>query len=87
MSYFITPNIGKPGVSHFLVTRGLWLMLLDVTVLIVLWQFSYNLVFLQVIWVIGCSMVILPGLNWMPLGVIAVFAIALIASHNALDGW
>ena len=87
-AYLLLKKTGdKPGLSRFLITRGLWLMLLDVTVLTVLWQFSYRFVFLQVIWVIGCSMVILAGLVWLPRWAIGAFAVVLIVGHNALDGW
>lgn len=75
-AYLLLKKTGdKASMSRFLVTRGLWLMLLDVTVLTLLWQFGYNFVFLQVIWVIGCSMVILAGLVWLPRWAIALFAL------------
>src|SRR5437762_8221336 len=59
---------GKPktDLSRFLVTRGLWLIVLELTVLrvIIFYNFDYNLLgaFLQVIWAIGCSMIVLAGL-------------------------
>lgn len=87
-AYLLLKKTGdKPNLSRFLITRGLWLMLLDVTVLMVLWQFGYQFVFLQVIWVIGCSMVILAGLIWLPRWAIIAVALVLTAGHNALDGW
>jgi len=87
-AYLLHKKTGdRVGLSRFLFTRGLWLMFLDVTVLTLGWQFGYNFVFLQVIWVIGCSMVILAGLVWLPRWAIAGFALLLILGHNALDGW
>jgi len=87
-AYLLLKKTGdKPTLSRFLITRGLWLMLLDVTVLTLCWQLGYTFVFLQVIWVIGCSMVILAGLIWMPRWAIATFAVVLIVGHNLLDGW
>ncbi len=87
-AYLLYKKTGdRVGLSRFLFTRGLWLMFLDVTVLTLSWEFGYNFVFLQVIWVIGCSMVILAGLVWLPRWAIASFAMLLILGHNALDGW
>ena len=41
--------------------------------------------FLQVIWVIGVSMIVLAALIHLPLKVTAGFGIAMIALHNLLD--
>jgi uncharacterized membrane protein len=79
----------KPQLSRFLVTRGLWLVLLELTVINWFgWDFSLTttLQMPQVIWAIGWSMVALAGLIWLPRGVLAVLALAMIAGHNLLDG-
>ena len=87
-AYLLGKKTGdRRGLSRFLLTRGLWLMLLDATLLTLNWEFAYQFIFLQVIWVIGCSMVLLAGLIWLPRWAIATFALVLIAGHNALDGW
>jgi uncharacterized membrane protein len=44
----------RPAVSLFLLTRGLWLIALEVIVINLLMQFAFNLILLEVIWVIGC---------------------------------
>ena len=75
----------KPALSRFLLSRGVWLMFLDVTLLTLGWQFAYHFVFLQVIWVIGCSMLVLAGLIWLPRWAIGAFALVLIGGHNLLD--
>ncbi len=75
--------------SKFLLTRGLWLILLELTVVRmgVFFNADYRFFgFLQVIWVIGMSMIILALLIHLPLKVIGVFGIAMIALHNLLDG-
>lgn len=83
---------GKPKVelSKFLITRGLWLIVLELTVLrvIIFFNFDYavSLGFLQVIWVIGWSMIVLAGLIYLPLPVIVGLSVAMIALHNTLDG-
>ena len=80
----------KAELSRFLVTRGLWLIVLEVTV--VKFGVSFNpdihfLGFLQVIWVIGVSMIVLAGLIHLPKSVIAAFGLLMIALHNLFDGF
>lgn len=78
----------KSELSKFLITRGLWLILLELTVLrVIIWfNFDFHFTFLlQVIWVIGVSMILLAGLIYLPLRVIALGSIAMIALHNLLD--
>jgi uncharacterized membrane protein len=78
----------RPGLAWFLLSRGLWIILLELT--LVRWGWSFNLdyhfVWVQVFWAIGWSMIVLAGLVFLPLPVIAAFGIALIAGHNAFDG-
>jgi uncharacterized membrane protein len=75
-------------VSRFLFTRGLWLVLLEVTIVRFAWTFSVfpDLVLLQVIWAIGISMVVLSGLIHLPHWAIGAICIGMIAGHNLLDG-
>ncbi|HKY41462.1 MAG TPA: heparan-alpha-glucosaminide N-acetyltransferase domain-containing protein [Pyrinomonadaceae bacterium] len=80
----------KSELSKFLITRGLWLIVLEVTVvkLGVFFDFDYRFLgFLQVIWVIGVSMIILAGLIHLPLKVVAGFGLLMIFFHNLLDGF
>lgn len=85
----------KRELSKFLVTRGLWLILLELTVIKVGVWLSFDVRFLamlQVIWVLGVSMIVLAGLIHLPLKVTAAFGLVMIALHNLLDrfevaGW
>jgi uncharacterized membrane protein len=70
--------------SRFLLTRGLWLVVLEVVVINFLLQFTYNLFLLQVIWVIGWSMVVLAALVWLPRWTLAVLAAVIIAGQHLL---
>jgi uncharacterized membrane protein len=75
--------------SRFLLTRGLWLIVLELTVVISFgWRFGiqYDTVFLRVIWALGCSMVALAALVWLPWRVLLVLSLAIIGLHNTLDG-
>jgi uncharacterized membrane protein len=79
----------RRDLSRFLLTRGLWLIVLEATVIrITTWfnvDYSY-LMTLQVIWTLGVSMIVLAALIYLPLRVIAVFGLAMIVLHNAFDG-
>ncbi len=82
--YRSNKNASKGELAKFLLTRGLWLMLLEVTLINFLWQFTVNMILLQVIWVIGLSMVCMAGLIWLPRWVIGVIGLAMIVLHNGL---
>src|SRR5260221_8189515 len=75
------------ALSRYLLTRGLWLAFLEVTVVRAAWMLYIGpqILVLQVIWAIGASMVVLAGLVWLPRSAIAAIAVALIAGHNLLD--
>lgn len=75
-------------IARFLLTRGLWLMLVEHTLVRLAWTFnlSYDFVFFQVIWAIGCAMVILAALVRLPHWAIATFGLTLIVGHHVLDG-
>jgi uncharacterized membrane protein len=80
----------KGDLSKFLVTRGLWLIVLEVTLVRFGVFFNWDirfLGFLQVIWVIGVSMIILAALIHLPLKVVAAFGLAMIVFHNLLDSF
>jgi uncharacterized membrane protein len=75
--------------SRLLVSRGVWLIVLEVTILrlILLSQISFtaNRVILMILWAIGISMIGLAVLIYLPVRVIAAVSIAIIALHNLLD--
>lgn len=75
--------------SVFLLTRGLFLIALEVLVVGFLWKFQFNIypIYFQLIWVLGLSMVALAGLVWLPVSAIAGISLAVIFGHNLLDGF
>ncbi|HEY4734753.1 MAG TPA: heparan-alpha-glucosaminide N-acetyltransferase domain-containing protein [Gemmatimonadaceae bacterium] len=83
---------GKPKgeLSRFLVSRGLWLIFLELVVLRVVIMFNFDFLgmasFLQVIWAIGWSMIVLAALIHLPLWAVGAFGVGMIAVHNAFDG-
>ncbi|UOQ96200.1 heparan-alpha-glucosaminide N-acetyltransferase domain-containing protein [Hymenobacter sp. 5317J-9] len=75
----------RGAMSRFLLTRGLWLVFLELVVINFILQWgAYNLLLLQVIWAIGWGMVLLAGLLWLPRPLLAALALAIIAGHNLL---
>jgi uncharacterized membrane protein len=86
---FLSLGRGKTraDLSKFLVTRGLWLVFLELTVVRFGWMFNfdYSWAFVQVIWAIGWSMICLAGLIFLPRWGIAAVAFGLIGLHNAFD--
>jgi uncharacterized membrane protein len=87
---FLSGTRGKstPELSWFLLTRGLWLAFLEVTVNRMLWMFNYDLQHhgAGVFWAIGWSMVVLSVLVYLPPPVVTLSGVAMIALHNLLDG-
>src|SRR4051812_38315856 len=77
-----------PDLSRFLLTRGLWLISLELSVARFLWQFNvdYRVTMLNVLWALGWAMIVLGLLVHLPVRAVAAFGIALIAFHNLFDG-
>jgi uncharacterized membrane protein len=75
--------------STFLLTRGAWLIVLELTVIRgVAYQFNldYQVTMLLVIWALGWAMIALAALVWLPTPAILGVGLAMIAGHNLLDG-
>lgn len=78
----------RSELSRFLLTRGLWLIFLEITVvrLSVFFSLDFRLLFfLQVIWVIGVSMIVMAALIHLPVWLTGVLGLTMIAGHNLLD--
>jgi uncharacterized membrane protein len=79
----------KRELSRLLITRGVWLIFLELTVLrlVMFSQISVhgNVVLLLILWAIGVSMMALAGLIYLPTPVLACVAAAIIGLHNLLD--
>ncbi len=73
--------------SVFLWTRGLWLVVLELTVLRFAMNFSLTkgLVLLSILWALGWSMVALGFLVHVPVRWLTILSIAWIALHNLAD--
>jgi len=80
--------------ASFLLTRGLWLIVLEVLVISTAWSFSPTgiaelggrpYVGLQVIWAIGASMVVLAGAQFLGRRACLAIGAAVVLGHNLLD--
>ena len=79
----------RSELSRFLFTRGVWLIFLEVVLLRCFayqFNFDYRVTMLIVIWALGWSMITLSLLVRLPTSVVIGFGVAMIASHNLLDG-
>jgi uncharacterized membrane protein len=81
-------KLGDRGkLARFLVSRGLWLVLLELTALRLAWTFNFDYAHYSlagVIWMLGWCMVLLAGIVWLPLWAIATFGMATIVAHPVL---
>jgi uncharacterized membrane protein len=77
----------KKELSIFLLTRGIWLVLLELTVVNFGWNFdiSFTNIYFIVIWALGVSMIVLAGLIHLPFKLILLTGIVIVAGHNLLD--
>ncbi len=74
--------------ARFLVTRGAWLVLLELTFMRWAWTFNFDFAHYEmagVIWVIGWSMIILAALVKLPTAIVGAIGVAMIAGHNLMD--
>lgn len=81
-------NKSKKDVSKFLITRGAWLVFVEIVIMNFIWWFdpSYSFINLQVIWAIGICMITLGLLVQLPKRLILVLGLLIVFGHNLLDG-
>jgi uncharacterized membrane protein len=74
--------------SRLLVTRGLWLIVLELTVVRCIgFQFNvdYHVTMLVVLWALGWALIVLAVLVFLPPTTVAIIGVVMIATHNLLD--
>ncbi|MBQ4827986.1 DUF1624 domain-containing protein [Alteromonas sp. MMG017] len=88
-AYLYGQSHSKREVSTFLLKRGLFLMLLELTVVNTAWtgKIPPDTFYLQVIWAIGLSMVALSLFIHLPKPTQWLIVLTGIAGHNVLDGF
>jgi uncharacterized membrane protein len=78
-------NKTKAQLSRFLVTRGLWLIALELVVENFGWNWNIPGWALLVLWALGGGMIALAGLIHLPRRVVLAIGVAIIALHDLLD--
>lgn len=80
---------GKKELSFFLLSRGFWLIVLEVVVVrfAIIFNFYYDVIFFQVIWVIGASMICMAGLIHLNFKTILAIGLLIVFGHNIFDAF
>ena len=88
VSIFLQAARGKTGwqLSRFLLTRGLWLVVLEVSLISFGFNFAVPFFFLQIICAMGVSMIALAALVWLPSRFILLLGVVIVAGHGLLAG-
>jgi uncharacterized membrane protein len=71
----------RGDLSRFLLTRGVWLILLELTIVAFAFNFGGG-VFLQVIWAIGAAMLAMAALIWLPRLALLGLGVLIVAGHQ-----
>ncbi len=82
-------NRTKRQLSWFLFTRGVWFIVLELTVMQLAYDFNFPLHFtilLLILWIFGICMILMAGLIHLPMRWLAGVSAAVIVFHNCLDG-
>jgi uncharacterized membrane protein len=89
-AFFRLQRTGSTGdLARFLWTRGVWLILVEITVMRLAMNFTLEAgypVLLLILWALGISMIALAALIHLPRRVLLALSVGVIASHNLLDG-
>jgi uncharacterized membrane protein len=78
----------RAALSKFLLLRGAWLVLLELTVIRIAWTFNFdfaNYLLAGVIWMIGCCMILMAAAVHLPVRVVGAVGLAMAALHNITD--
>jgi uncharacterized membrane protein len=89
-------QLGRGELARFLLVRGLWLIVLEFTIMHFVWWLGpdpgwlaspYAILYGQILWTIGLSMVVLAGLVYLPAAVVGAIGALTIVGHHLLERW
>jgi uncharacterized membrane protein len=85
-AYLQSARKPRAELSKFLLTRGLWLLVVELVWIHLAMTFDlhWRFTLLQTLWAIGCSMIVLAGLVWLPTWAVGVIGLAIVFGHNLL---
>lgn len=88
-AFFVGQRKTQKQLSIWLLKRGLWLIIVELTIIKFGWLFHLDMSshLLQVIWALGASMIVLAGFIHLPKKVTIVLCLLGILGHNAFDGF
>ena len=86
-AYLMLRRMSRRELARFLLTRGAWLIFIELTVIRFALQFNidYHVTIITVLWGLGWAMIMLAGLIFLPTWAISAIGVIMVAAHNALD--
>lgn len=86
-AFFVGQRRDKKSLSIWLLKRGIWLVIAELTIIKLAWMFKldYSSTVLQVIWVLGMGMIFLAGFINLPKKIMVPLALIAVFGHNLLD--
>jgi uncharacterized membrane protein len=87
--YLYGRSRSKGQLSRFLWTRGLWFIVLELTVMRFAYNFNFSLrflVLLLILWIFGICLLAMAALVYVPVRWLAALSVTMIVLHNCLDG-
>lgn len=86
-AFIVGERKGTKALASFLFRRGLFLVIMEFTVINFGWYFNIRFTSFDfiVIWSLGMSMIALAGMVYLPKKIILAIGIVLVAGHNLLD--
>ena len=88
-AFFVGQRRGLKSLSTWLLKRGFWLIIVEFTIIKLAWNFKldYSMIILQVIWILGLSMIFLAGFIHLPKKLMIVVSVVVILGHNLFDSF
>lgn len=86
-AFYLRQRMDLPTLSNFLIKRGIWLIVADLTLINFGWHFDprFQTLLLGVFWMLGWSMIILSALIYLPRKALLILCVSIIAGHQLLD--
>ncbi len=77
----------RKELSRFLITRGIWLIIVDLTIMSFAFTFDiyFNTFILETLWSIGAGMIVLGLVIYLPFSLILAIGLIIFFGHNLLD--
>jgi len=78
-------KLERADLARYLVTRGLLLVALELTIIRASWTFNFDysqFLLAGVIWMLGWCMVLLAALIWLPVGTVGILGLLIIVGQN-----